>query len=90
MITGGASTVMRSITRWIEYLPRGIRYAWCELSGAHQWVPAEAWQHNDGKTLGYRVSCSRCPRATRWFNVGEGRGKDVPSCASDHTAINKE
>jgi len=59
---------MASALDWIEYLPRGLRRAWCEVSGGHDNTILGAGRA--GKSARHiALRCSRCAKQTRWYEV---------------------
>lgn len=59
-----ARIILRTLD-WAEYLPRGIRKAWCELTGGHDDEMLSAWA-SMGLPFAVKMHCSRCGRETRW------------------------
>jgi hypothetical protein len=57
-----------SIFDWIEFLPRGIRNSWCELTGGHDNVVLGCWQKENFATQ-ISLHCQRCQKQTRWYSV---------------------
>lgn len=64
---------MASILDYIEFLPRGLRRAWCELSGGHinELAGAFRFDEHEVETRAYqiRLVCRRCLKATKWYDV---------------------
>jgi hypothetical protein len=59
---------MSSVFDWLEFLPRGIRNAWCELTGGHDNTVCGCWQGEDRATQ-ISLFCKRCSKQTRWYQV---------------------
>jgi hypothetical protein len=57
-----------SILDWIEFLPRGIRSAWCELSGGHDNIVCGCW-HAEQRATQISLFCKRCEKQTRFYPV---------------------
>lgn len=64
----------RGLYAWIEYLPRGIRRAWCEITGGHENAPGFARRTDEiipGVTVTLpthvNMTCTRCGRVTKWY-----------------------
>lgn len=54
---------------WAEYLPRGFRKAWCEVSGGHDNEVLGCWAGSRDRANYVRLHCFRCDRETRWYQV---------------------
>lgn len=57
---------------WLEYAPRGIRKAWCELTGGHDNIVCGTFLSRDPTNLRathISLYCRRCERETRWYDV---------------------
>jgi len=57
-----------TVLDWAEYLPRGFRKAWCEITGGHDNEVLGSY-FADGQANHIRLHCLRCGRETRWYPV---------------------
>lgn len=56
---------MGRLLMWIEYLPRGFRSAWCELTGGHD---SRLLTARKGRAVSHvMLQCGRCGLKTRWY-----------------------
>lgn len=72
---------MGTLLAWLEYLPRGLRRAWCDLTGGHRMHPLFARQRLQHTHVAFY--CDRCHWRTGWHDL---RGdlflhKDTPTNA---------
>lgn len=57
---------LRRAILWLEYLPHGLRRAWCELSGGHRSHLLQSWGGSERATH-VAWTCERCGFQSRWF-----------------------
>lgn len=66
--SGYQAVTMNRILAWLEYLPRGIRKAWCEITGGHRdnLLTATKKPGADVIVTHIKLNCGRCGRETIW------------------------
>jgi hypothetical protein len=53
------------ILAWIEYLPRGVRRAWCEVTGGHD--NSLSCAKGKDQITHVMLTCLRCGKRTEWY-----------------------